>query len=183
MRTTRPKSQTHSSGNGMYVYLAGAIEYAPDQGSRWREDMTRFLVNELGHRVFNPCIEENHILTPDEFRHFRKWKQTDLRKFRHVVRKLIHTDLTTLINDIDYVVCLWDEHVLKGAGTQGELTFCFYYNIPVYMVSTFPIPAMSSWIIGCTTEIFPHFEALKEFLREKYGRGGISTSDQTSPSP
>ncbi len=152
----------------MYVYLAGAIEYAPDNGCHWREAITPFLEKELGHRVFNPCIEENHILTPEEFRHFRQWKRTNLRKFRHVVRKLIHTDLTTLINDIDYVICLWDEYVLKGAGTHGELTFCYYHNIPVYMVSPFPLEEISSWIIGCTTEIFSDFETLKSFLRQKF---------------
>ncbi len=151
------------------VYLAGAIEYAPDNGCNWRQEMTQFLQKELGHRVFNPCLEENHVLTPEEFRHFREWKTTNLQRFRQTVQKIIHTDLNTLLTEIDYIVCLWDEYVLKGAGTHGELTLAFWHHIPVYMVTHIPIERMSSWIIGCTTELFTDFKSLQKFLKQKYG--------------
>ncbi len=158
----------NSEKKTLTVYLAGAIEYAPDNGCAWRKALTDFLHAELGHTVFNPCLEENHVLTPEEFREFRQWKETDLPRFRQTVRKIIHTDLTTLLNRIDYIICLWDEYVLQGAGTHGELTLAFWHHIPVYMVSHIPIPQMSSWIIGCTTELFTNFEDLKRFLRKKY---------------
>ncbi len=152
------------------VYLAGAIEYAPDNGCSWRQGMTQFLQKELGHRVFNPCLEENHVLTPEEFRHFREWKTTNLQRFRQTVQKIIHTDLNTLLTEIDYIVCLWDEYVLKGAGTHGELTLAFWHRIPVYMVTQIPIERMSSWIIGCTTELFTDFPQLQSFLLRHYGK-------------
>ncbi len=151
------------------VYLAGAIERAPDNGCGWREEISRFLTEELHHRVFNPCLEENHVLTPEEFRHFREWKISDLPRFRRVVHKIIRTDLTTLVNRVDYIVGLWDEYVLPGGGTHGELTMAFWHHIPVYLVSHIPLPEMSSWIVGCTTEIFFNFEDLKQFLRQKFG--------------
>jgi hypothetical protein len=150
------------------VYLAGAIEHAPDGGRAWREEMSGFLDESLGHRVFNPCIEENHILTEEEFRMFRNWKAGDLTRFRRTMRKLIDTDLDTLMNKVDYVVCLWDEHVLNGGGTHGELTVAYFHNIPVYMVSKISPAKMSSWILGCTTEVFESFEELKTFLETKF---------------
>lgn len=150
------------------VYLAGAIEKAPDAGCRWREEMTRFLNRELQHSVFNPCLEENHILTPYEFKNFRKWKTTDLPRFREVVHKIINNDLNILIHEVDYIICLWDRYVLEGGGTHGELTVAFLNHIPVYMVSRFPLETISSWIIGCTTEIFTDFDSLKNFLRDFY---------------
>lgn len=153
----------------MLAYLAGAIEYAPDNGEAWRLEMSRFLISQLGHQVFNPCVEENHILSPEEFKNFRKWKTSNLKRFRETVRKLIQTDLDTLLNRVDYVVCLWDEHVLNGAGTHGELTMAYYQGIPVYMVSTLPREKMSSWIIGCTSELFDSFDELRKFLLHKYG--------------
>ncbi len=152
----------------MLVYLAGAIEHAPDGGKGWRENITPFLVDSLRHRVFNPCIEENHILTADEFRHFREWKATDLPRFRQTVRKLIDTDLQMLINQIDYVICLWDQYVLNGGGTHGELTLAYYHRIPIYMVSRIPLQKMSSWILGCTTEVFKDFNSLQSFLLRRY---------------
>ncbi len=151
------------------VYLAGAIEKAPDNGCAWREEMGRFLTRELHHTVFNPCLEENHVLTPEEFRHFREWKENNLPRFRQVVHKIIRTDLDTLLHRIDYVVCLWDRYVMAGGGTHGELTMAFWHGIPVYMVSHIPLAEMSSWIIGCTTEIFTDFVQLKGFLRQRYG--------------
>jgi hypothetical protein len=152
----------------MLVYLAGAIEHAPDGGKGWREEISKFLGETLKHGVFNPCIEENHILNPEEFNRFREWKEGDLQRFRQTMRKLIDTDLHTLLNKVDYVVCLWDEHVLNGGGTHGELTLAYHNNIPVYMVSKIPRRKVSSWILGCTTEVFENFEELRAFLKEKF---------------
>lgn len=150
------------------AYLAGAIENAPDAGCVWREEITGFLDHSLGHQVFNPCLEENHVLTPEEFNNFRKWKKTDIIRFRHAVHKIIETDLTTLLQKVDYIICLWDDYVLGGGGTHGELTVAFLHQIPVYMVSTIPVEKMSSWIVGCTTEIFQDFEELREYLLRFY---------------
>ncbi len=150
------------------AYLAGAIEKAPDAGRAWRNDISEFLSGELKHAVFNPSIEENHVLTPEEFRNFRQWKTSDLVKFRKTVHKIIQTDLTMLLNQVDYIICLWDEYVLGGGGTHGELTMAYWHNIPVYMVSRIPLAEMSSWVVGCTTEIFFDFAALKSFLRRKF---------------
>lgn len=154
----------------MLVYLAGAIEHAPDGGRAWRENISQFLAGTLGQRVFNPCVEENHILSAEEFREFRGWRETDLSRFRQTMRKLIDTDLDTLLNKVDYVVCLWDEYVLNGGGTHGELTMAYHHNIPVYMVSKIPRGNISSWILGCTTELFEDFEQLQGFLEEKFKR-------------
>ena len=150
------------------VYLAGAIENAPDYGKEWRENISHFLIKELQHKVFNPCHEENHVLTPHEFRNFRTWKMTDLKRFRSVVHKIIHKDLEMIKEQVSYIICFWNDFVEKGGGTQGELTVAFLNQIPVYMVSTKPIEQISSWIIGCTDEIFFDFESLKNFLRKKY---------------
>ncbi len=155
------------------VYLAGAIENAPNGGAGWREEMSVFLTESLHQAVFNPVLEENHVLTPHEFRNFRKWKKSDPEKFRQVVHKIIKTDLDMLINRVDYIICLWDEYVLNGGGTHGELTVAHLHNIPVYMVSEIPTEKMSSWILGCTTQVFSDFEALKAFLMNKYDSSGM----------
>lgn len=150
------------------AYLAGAMEHAPDRGAAWRAEMAAFLTHELGHRVFNPCVEELNILRPEERAQLSAWKRSDLPRFREAVRKLIHTDLNTLLNEVDYVVCLWDRHVLRGGGTHGELTMAHYHGIPVYLVAGMPIPEISSWILGCTSEVFTDFGELKAYLRERY---------------
>ncbi len=152
----------------MYAYLAGAMEHAPDLGAAWRKDISQFLINELGHQVFNPCVEQINVLTPEERRFFRTWKTNDLNRFRTTVRKIILNDLNAILNKTDYIICLWDEFALKSGGTQGELTIAYLNNIPIYMVSKIPTSQISSWILGCTTELFGDFESLKIFLRREF---------------
>jgi len=150
------------------VYLAGAIEYAPDGGKAWRQEIMKFLRDELGHSSFDPTSEEWDLLTDDEKENFRDWKSNDLPRFRSVIERIIHHDLDNLMNKTEYVVCLWDEPVTRGGGTHGEMTTAFMNKIPVYMVLGMEQRDISSWIIGCTTEIFPDFESLKEFLKKKF---------------
>lgn len=150
------------------AYLAGAIEKAPDGGKKWRRDISKFLEGELNHSVWDPTIEEYHVMTDEEKENFRRWKTDDFAKFRGVVRKIIDKDLHCLLKESDYAIALWDEHVLGGGGTHGEITLCYYHNVPLYMVINMPLSEVSSWIAGCATEIFEDFDSLKDFLRKKY---------------
>jgi len=152
----------------MKVYLAGAIEYAPDLGKKWRDEMSIFLDRELNHSFYNPLLEENKYLTKEEIETFRELKVTDTNKYRIILRKLIDGDLRTLIDSIDYIICFWDNYTERGGGTYGELTVAYEHNIPVYMVTEKLKPEISGWILGCTTEIFHSFDKLKRFLKEKY---------------
>jgi hypothetical protein len=153
----------------MKAYLAGAIEYAPDRGAAWRKEITEYLLQVFGHTCYNPLIEEYKYLTPDESQTIRGYKTTDLERFQQIVRKLIRGDLHSLETEIDYVICNWDEYAVMGGGTYGELTYAFSRGIPVYMVTNFPIPAISGWILGCTTRIFRSFAELHDYLHQTYG--------------
>ncbi|MFH1212977.1 MAG: hypothetical protein V1681_02730 [Candidatus Neomarinimicrobiota bacterium] len=150
----------------MKAYLAGAIEHAPDRGFAWRTAMSEFLLQELGHTCYNPLVEENKYLTPEELRTFRVLKTTSPERFREIVRKLIRGDLHSLTTEIDYIICNWDAYAVKGGGTYGELTVAFSRNIPVYMVTNLPVAEISGWIFGCTSEVFQSFEELRTYLRE-----------------
>ncbi|GAB4342693.1 MAG: hypothetical protein Kow0037_30250 [Calditrichia bacterium] len=160
------------NGNRPLVYLAGAIEKAPDSGRKWRADLSEFITRNLNHDVFNPTLEESHLLTPEEFRHFREWKTSDLPRFRRVMHKIISTDLGKILTGTDYIICYYDEYVLSGGGTQGELTMAYWHRIPVYMVTPIPLSELSSWILGCTSEVFSDFDSLKQFLLEKFKGDG-----------
>lgn len=154
------------------AYLSGAMEHAPDGGRLWRDELEAFLGNRLGHAAYNPARDVRKNLTEDEVAGFRGWKRTDPERFREVVRKIIHYDLDILERDADYVICLWDEWSQRGGGTHGELTAAFRRGIPVYMVTGLPLVGISGWVLGCCAEIFPSFDALKEFLLARYGDGG-----------
>ena len=152
----------------MIVYLAGAIEYAPDGGRAWRQEITPFLRDELGLQVYDPAEDERKSLTADEQQNLRRWKTEDLARFQATVRKIIDFDLE-IVSRAEYVVCYWDENCMKGAGTSAELTLAQQRRIPVYLVTGMPVEKISGWILGCSTNIFRSFEGLREFLRIRHG--------------
>ncbi len=149
----------------MLAYLAGAIEYAPDLGRGWRQEIKPFLLS-LGHQVYDPAEDERKSLTEEEQRHLRAWKRADFTRFQIAVRKIILFDLE-MVTRADYIICYFDEHGLRGGGTAGELTFAFRRGIPVYMVTPLPLADISGWVLGCCTEIFGRFEDLKVFLHNQ----------------
>ncbi len=149
----------------MLVYLAGAIEYAPDHGRTWRANLTPFL-RELGHRVYDPALDENKNLDEDEIRDFRGWKATDLPRFQQTVRKIIAYDLDRIEQECGLIICYWDEHAGKGAGTQGELTVAHRRGIPVYLVLGTQVESVSGWLLGCAERVFLSITELKSYMAE-----------------
>jgi len=148
----------------MLAYLAGAIEYAPDFGRGWRSEIAPFLREELGHEVYDPAEDERKSLSEEEQKNLRTWKHSDLGRFQITVRKIIEWDLDVVARS-DYIICFLDEHALKGGGTSAELTFAHRRGIPVYMVTSLPLPEVSGWILGCCTRIFVSFDELRSYLK------------------
>lgn len=150
----------------MVIYLSGAIEHAPDFGKPWRAKLTPRL-RALGHEVYDPATDEKKNLTDEEVRNFRTWKRTDLERFRQTVRKIIDWDLEWIERRADCVICYWDEHCSKGAGTQAELTLGYQRGMPVYLVAGMPVEQISGWVLGCATRIFESFAELERYLSEE----------------
>ncbi len=158
----------------MLAYLCGPIEFAADGGKMWRRKLMPFLSDELGHRVYDPAEDEKKNLTDEEVLHFREWKQTDVERFRRVVRKIIQFDLDLIENKADYVICHWDDSAGPGGrmsgGTSAELTVAYRQGIPVYLVTQLPIEQISGWMLACADQVFGSIDELKKFLLERYGR-------------
>lgn len=151
-----------------HVYLAGAIEYAPDEGQAWRREVSQFLTGELKMSVFDPAHRERTLLSDEEKRCFRKWKSQDRERFLPVIRRLIDADLSQILEQTSFIVVYWDQYSVQGTGTSGELTLAYLHDIPVYMVLGIPVEQTSSWVLGCATEVFVSFDQLKNFLSELY---------------
>ena len=152
----------------MTAYLSGAMEYSPDQGRGWRQEVSLLLKERLGHEVFNPNEEINQILSKEEELHFREWKENDEEKFKTLMNRIIDRDLRHLTEKSDYVICKWDEYAVKGGGTHGEITVAYYHKIPVFLLSEMPRNRISSWILGCSENIFFDVESLLLELEIRY---------------
>src|SRR6185312_3748510 len=157
----------------MLFYLAGSIEYAPDFGKAWRAQI-RPVLQCLGHGVYDHAEDEQKNLTDTEVREFRSWKSADLGRFQQTVRKIIAYDLDLIEHRCDAIVCYWDVHAGRGAGTQGELTFAHRLGIPVYLICAIPVEQVSGWLLGCATEVFTNFEQFHEFAARKLKNAAVA---------
>ena len=128
------------------------------------------LLKSLGHEVYDPAEDEQKNLSATEVREFRSWKRTDLPRFRQTVRKIIAYDLDLIERRCDGIICYWDRHAGKGAGTQGELTFAHRQGIPVYLICGVPVEEISGWLLGCATEVFTDFEQFRAFMTNQRER-------------
>jgi len=164
----------------MFIYLSGAIEYAPDRGKTWRAAVAREL-RALGHEVYDPADDEQKNLTPDEIKNFRAWKREDLPRFQRTVRKIIAWDMELIERRADCVVAYWDEYAARGAGSQAELTAAHRRGIPVYVVPAMPTHEISGWILGCASRLFGSFAELSEFFaREHSAARAAAASDRAA---
>ena len=154
----------------MIAYLSGAMENAENEGSDWRNAITIWLKDNLNHSVIDPVIETSQLVEKTESQNYRKWKSSDPSKFINFVRKAIANDLNAVVNKSDYLICLWNNDVLVGGGTHGEVTMAYYNNKPIYLVNQLENTEISGWIMSCATEIFKDFESLKNRLIEVYGK-------------
>ncbi|SRR5260370_22227172 len=150
----------------MFFYLSGPIEYSSDLGKGWRAEITP-LLNSLGHEVYDPAKDETKNLTEIEVREFRSWKKSDLPRFQRTIRKIIAYDLDWIEHRCNAIVCYWDQHAGRGAGTQGELTYAHRLGIPVYLICAMPVEEVSGWLLGCATDVFPDVESFREFMSRK----------------
>lgn len=153
----------------MIAYLSGGMEHAVNEGEDWRNKITEWLRKNLGHSVIDPVKKSRQLVDETQSHDYRLWKNSDRGKYKAFVRQLIRQDLDGVINKADYVICLWDEGVVKGGGTHGEVTIAYHYNIPVFLVNTLPFDELSGWIFSCCTEVFPDFINLKKRVLELYG--------------
>jgi hypothetical protein len=153
------------------VYLAGAIEHAPDNGAGWRRELGAWIRETLGHDVLDPSEHDFQQLTDEERARFREWKLSDPARFAPLIHRIIDHDLRLLVERTDYVVVRWCGDTTRGGGTHGELTVCRLLGIPVYLKLDVARAEVSSWILGCADETFEDWDALRAFLQAKH-RGG-----------
>ena len=152
------------------AYLSGAMEFASDEGAGWRNDMTKWLDENLNHGVYDPVIESSKLIEKYGANDYRSWKKTDTERYANFIRICVDNDIDIVRNKADYLICLWDENVFKGAGTHAEVTIAYDLKKPVYLINKISELELSGWIMAGSTKIFESFDSLKLFLLDRYNQ-------------
>ena len=85
----------------MIAYLSGAMEYAVDEGSGWRLDMTSWLSNNLGHDVIDPVEESRLLMLQENSADYRIWKESDTERYRKFIRLCVKRDIKAVTKEVD----------------------------------------------------------------------------------
>ena len=152
----------------MIAYLSGPIENAENDGAGWRELITQWLKNEIGHDVFNPVEATRDIIKGLSNEQFRGMKKIEPQNYKRLIRQIIDIDIEAVVEQSDYLIVDWNKSVFKGGGTHGEITLAYYLKKPIYLVNHVPLDDLSSWIFSCATEVFDSFDDMKIHLSSVY---------------
>ena len=152
----------------MIAYLSGGMENAQNEGADWRSDMTNWLKENLGHDTIDPVIETKKTVLAHGAEEYQDWKTTDHGKYKEFIRLLINQDLRAVIGKVDYLIVLWDESILYGGGTHGEVTMAYWVDRPIFLVNKLPKDKLSRWISSFSTETFDSFDELKKALLKEF---------------
>ena len=96
------------------VYLAGAMQYSPNGGIKWRRNLKQIL-NEKGYYCIDPTKEENTLLLEDNW---QEYIDSNFEKFQYNFRKIIDNDLY-FVKMSGIVICYYDDFL--GGGTFHEI--------------------------------------------------------------
>lgn len=148
-----------SSERKHVVYLAGAMQYAPDGGIPWRRNLRKSL-NKKGYYCIDPTKEENRLNLDENWQSFIN---TDFAKFQKNARVIIDNDIY-YVNMAETVVCMYDEFI--GGGSFHEIGECYLRNKTLYLLnlSDKPLYELSHWALGCCTKVFNSTEELLDFM-------------------
>jgi len=133
------------------------MESAVNLGAGWRDEITPFIEEELGHKVLDPCKLEDEKLKglhynrlPDGYSHWHQMKNSKnpvhVARFNRYMRVIIDFDFKVIEEDAGYLILLWDKDAAKGAGTQSEATHAFRnIGLPIFCVNKYFVKKPWFW--------------------------------------
>lgn len=152
------------------VYLAGAMEKAPDGGVKWRRKATK-LLKKYRVNVFDPTFEEDKVLSElcnTDLTSLRKMDKSS-HAFKRVATAIWGRDMYMIAKTQILLVYL-DEAVFQSSGTLCEMSHAHDRGIPV--IAVYPemdwnrIPL---WTVACITFMVPDLKEATQIVGRLVG--------------
>lgn len=139
------------------VYLAGAMQYHPDGGIKWRRNLKHAL-NKKGYYCIDPTREENNLFLEDDW----KMINDNFDRFQNNFRKIINNDLY-FVKMSGIIICHYDDFL--GGGTFHEIGQSYLLNKKLYLINVNkkPLDKLSWWALGCCTKVV---DSVEEVINE-----------------
>lgn len=148
-------------GRNMKTYLCGSMSGLKDQGAGWRKKIRKWL-DKHNIKAYDPCKEESEEHDQHDITNKSDWESFP----QSLQEKIIIKDLAQIHYCSDFVICYFTKY---STGTVSELTFAYYHDIPVYMVTDIPLVGWPLTIARAeSNRVFNNFKDLKKFIKETY---------------
>ena len=154
------------------IYLSGPIEFAPDAGVGWREQIIAGCSDlEDNVQIFNPCdtslpvLERHGLKSIPEYNKLKTFPvgSPEFNKYIAVTNDFFALDISEL-GETDLVVARLDSYL--SGGTAGELTYSAVEGIPVLaFLEEEHVPKISGWVLSCCTQILSN-KTMEESIAE-----------------
>lgn len=161
--------------NGLRCYLAGPMDFAPDRGIHWRQELSKFLTN-LDVTVIDPTKKIHPGGKTELEMHTEIAEAKERGDFETVAKiaKLIRNHDLRFVDISDFLIVLLDQNI-KMCGTYFEIANAVRQRKPVLVVNPNSLEEMSLWMFGEIPfdDFFHNFEELKFYLED------LNTGKQT----
>jgi len=154
---------------GMAVYLSGSVDFSPDKGKGWRDDITPFL-EQMNVRVFNPLNHHKTFYITENIDTIKRPYMTKLLEngqfdeLREEMRELCHFDLRA-IDLASFMIVNYDTS-LHLCGTVEEISIGSKQVKPILIMCKNGKKNLPSWLYGRLPHehFFNTWEELKNYL-------------------
>ena len=137
--------------NGLGCYLSGPIDFSPDKGVGWRENITPFL-EQMKVRVFNPLLHHKNFDIKEDIDgvkrpHMRKLLEDgSYDELRNETRELVHYDLRAI--DLSSFMIVNYDTSIHLCGTVEEISIASKQIKPVLFYCKNGKQKLPSWLYG-----------------------------------
>lgn len=147
------------------VYLSGPMEYVPDGGVGWREEITPKLET-LGLAVINPYKLNNLIMKEGDLEKFPGWKLEEPERYDAMVASMASLDLAAA-RGCDYTVVKVDKYINTGAGTHCEISTAWQNKRTViYWIDGVERKDIPGFLLGLYHHIVYSEKELLDYLKK-----------------
>lgn len=146
------------------IYLSGGMEKSPDLGGKWRKECSEVL-SSLGFCPVDITAMDVAYTKKHGHVYLSKDESTLLQNKSNVRHQFVYSDLRLLTDNCDAVIALFDEAFRLGSGSYAECQCAYDNNKPLFMVSTYPLSEIPTWLKSLTTKIFFSFDELYQYLK------------------
>lgn len=154
---------------GMNCYLSGSIDFSPDKGKGWRDEITPFL-EQKNVRVFNPLQHHKNFYISEDIDTIKRPYMSQLLKdgrydeLREEMKSIVHLDLRAI--DLSSFCIINYDISIHACGSIEEISILSKQIKPILFMCKQGKKNMPSWIYGrhCPEYLFDTWEELKKYL-------------------